>query len=293
MQTRREFLRRSSAGLVGLAGIAGLSAAGMRGLAYAAGAKRPIGVQLYTVRTLAEEDLPSVLAQIRKIGYREVETYWNVYTHPAKELRRMILDHGLRVPSGHFDYDGLGGKLDYAKELGVEYVVCPMLPRGMQNSLDGFQKAADQFNQWGEQVSKMGMRLAFHNHNYEFQQFGNTTGYDTLLARTDPKLVFLEMDCYWITQAGRDPLAMLRKHGDRIRMLHLKDRKPGFPFTQHLNESAEHFTEVGTGMVAYKEILAEAEKQGIQHMFVEQDSTTIPPMESLRISYDNIEKLMA
>ena len=284
MHTRREFLRTSSAGLAVFA---------MKRFSYAATTKRPLGVQLYTVRSLAEKNLGSVLAQIHQIGYEEVETYWNVYTHSAKELRRMITDHGLRVPSGHFDYDGLSDKLEYAKVLGVEYVVCPMLPKSMWNSLGGFQKAADQFNQWGEQAHKMGMRFAFHNHNYEFQRFGSTTGFHTLLARTDPKLVFLEMDCYWITQAGRDPVKMLEQHAGRIRMLHLKDRKADFPPSQQLSPAAEHFTEVGTGTIDYKKILAMAKQQGIQHMFVEQDSTTIPPMESLRISYQNLEKLLA
>ena len=107
----------------------------------AAAAHRPLGVQLYTVRDAAERDLPAVLAAVRKIGYQEVETYWNVYTHPAAELRRMITDHGLRVPSGHFDYDGLESKIDYAKTLGVEYMICPMLPEKMWYELDGYRRA--------------------------------------------------------------------------------------------------------------------------------------------------------
>ena len=205
----------------------------------------------------------------------------------------MIADHGLRVPSGHFDYEGMDSKLEYAKELGVDYVVCPMLPKPMGSSLDGFQKAAEQFNKWGEQAQKMGMRFAFHNHNYEFQQFGNTTGYHTLLAHTDPKLVSFEMDCYWIAQAGRDPVKMLEQHKDRISMLHLKGRKAGFPTSQQLNSDAGHFTEVGTGTIDYKKILSLAKQQGIKYMFVEQDATSIPPMESLRISYQHLERLIA
>lgn len=284
MPTRREFLRYSSAGLGDLA---------MQRFSHADTAKRPIGVQLYTVRSLTGKDLGGVLAQIHKIGYQEVETFGDVYTRPASELRKMIADNGLRVPSGHFNYDGLADKLDYAKELGVEYVVCPMLPKSLGDSVDGFKKAADQFNHWGEQVQKMGMRLAFHNHNYEFQKFGSTTGFDTLLAETNPELVFFEIDCYWVAQAGGDPAQMLKQHANRIRMIHLKDRKSGFPASQQLGDGAKHFTEVGTGTIDYKNILAIAERQGIKHMFVEQDSTTIPPMESLRISYQNIEKLLA
>src|ERR1035441_5354615 len=240
MVTRRDFLQLTAAGVGSLA---------LRRISIAADTRIPLGVQLYTVRDQAEKNLNQVLAQISKIGYQEVETYWNIYSHPAKELRKMIADNGLRVPSGHFDYDGLASKLDYAKELGVQYMICPMLPKDLWTSADGFKKAAAQFNQWGEKVHGMGMQFGFHNHNYEFQKFGNSTGFDILTQNTDAKLVCLEMDCYWITQAGQDPVAMLKKYGSRIQLLHLKDRKPGFPTSQTLDPTAEHFTEVGSGTI--------------------------------------------
>ena len=154
MHNRREFLRWSiaAAGVVAASRILDAEPHSPRLV-------RDIGVQLYTVRDEAERDLPSVLAAIRKIGYSEVETYWNVYSHPAPELRRMIEDHGLKVPSGHFNYDGLEGKLDYAKTLGVEYVICPMLPETMWFTLEGYKRAADQFNIWGEKIHQAGMQF--------------------------------------------------------------------------------------------------------------------------------------
>ena len=284
MITRRNFLELSAAGLGTLA---------LSDLAFAAIKPFPVGVQLYTVREQAEKDLNAVLAHISMIGYKEVETYWNVYTHPAKKLRSMIVDNGMSVPSGHFDYDGLEGKLDYAKELGVQYVVCPMLPKDMWTSADGFKKAAAQFNKWGEQVQKMGMQFGFHNHNYEFQKFGNTTGFDILTQNTDAKLVCLEMDCYWITQAGQDPVAMLKKFGSRIQLLHLKDRQAGFPTTQMLGPDAEHITEVGSGTIDWKAVIETGQQTGVKHFFVERDNGSTPPFESLRISYNYLSKLMA
>lgn len=263
-----------------------------RGGGAAAAAHRPLGVQLYTVRDAAERDLPGVLAAVRKIGFREVETYWNVYTHPAAELRRMITDHGLRVPSGHFDYDGLESKIDYAKTLGVQYMICPMLPEKMWNELDGYKRAAQQLNVWGEKVQKAGMQLGFHNHNYEFKRFGGTTGFATLMNETDPKLVCLEMDCYWIVEAGGDPLKMLERYSNRIKELHLKDRKSGFPTSQVKDAAAEHFTEVGSGTIHWKPILAAAEKLSIKHFYVERDSGDLPPLESLRISFEYLQPLM-
>jgi sugar phosphate isomerase/epimerase len=203
----------------------------------------------------------------------------------------MIEDHGLRAPSGHFNYAGMESKIDYAKALGVEYVICPMLPESMRQTQDGFKRAAEQFNRWGETIHTAGMQFGFHNHNYEFRQLGNTNGFDTLMAQCDPKLVCIEMDCYWITQAGKDPLKMFRQYGDRIQLLHLKDRKPGFPATQVLNDEAGHFTEVGAGTIAWAAILAAAEKHGVKHFFVERDSGDLPALESLRVSFENLRAI--
>lgn len=284
MQTRRNFLQATATGLAALA---------FHNSSWAAATEHPIGVQLYTVRDQAEKDLPQVLQKIQAIGYKEVEPYWNVYTHPAAELRRMISDHGLSAPSGHFNYEGLPAKLDYARELGVQWVVCPMLPKSMWDSLDGFKQAAEQFNKWGEQASSLGMKFAFHNHNYEFKNFGSATGFHTLVTNTDPKLVSFEMDCYWVTQAGRDPVQMIEILGQRVRMLHLKDRKPGFPASQQLNDAAEHFTEVGNGSIAWEQVLQAAKKVGVEHYYVEQDKCDKPPIESLAISYKYLKPLFA
>ena len=282
MLSRREFLCNGAAALASIAASRG-------GLAGQCHPDFPLGAQLYTVRKEAEADLPAVLRQIRAIGYQEVETYWNVYSHPASELQQMIKDAGLKVPSGHFDYNGLSEKFDYARELGVDYMVCPILPEKMWNSLDDYKRAAGQFNKWGARAQSMGMRFAFHNHNYEFRRLGQTTGFQTLVDDTDPKLVFFEIDCYWITQAGEDPIAMMNRLGGRIRMLHLKDSKPGFPPSQHKDKAAEHFTEVGTGTIHWNGILKTVQKNNIEHMFVEQDECERPPIESLRISYRNVQ----
>ena len=280
MFNRRGFLRLSIAAAGGLAGARLLAAE-----------RRSLGAQLYTVRQDAARDLPAVLEAVRKIGYTEVETYWDIYAHPPAELRRMINDHGLTAPSGHFDYGGLDSKIDYAKSLGVQYVICPILPESMWLTLDGYKRAADQFNIWGETIHQGGMQFGFHNHNYEFRRFGDITGFETMMSRCDPKLVCIEMDCYWITQAGRDPLQMFRQYGNRIKLLHLKDRKPGFPTSQMKDAAAEHFTEVGAGTIHWQEILAVAAKNGVKHLFVERDSGDLLAMESLRISYQNLQKI--
>jgi sugar phosphate isomerase/epimerase len=279
--TRRDFVISSIA-------FAGATAI----LGNAANEKTPIGVQLYTVREQLAKDLPGTLASIRKIGYQEVETYWDVYSHPAPELKKIINDNGLQVRSGHFNYDGLDSKFDYAKELGVHYVICPMLPKDMWTSADGFKKAAVQLNTWGERAKKMGLQFGFHNHNYEFRQFGDQTGFDLLMKGTDPGLVCLEMDCYWMTQAGKDPVKMMNRLGKRVQLLHLKDRKAGFPPSQEMNAAAEHFAPVGRGSIDWKAIIGAAKSHGIERFYAEQDTSELPPLEDLTISYQSLQKLL-
>lgn len=282
MITRRNFLKSSAAMLPVLAFHNNVWAAG----------HIPLGVQLYTVRGLAEKDLPDTLKQIRAIGYEEIEAYGGSYTYPAEQLRQMIRDAGLRVPSGHFDYDSLSGKLDYAKQLGLKWVVCPFIPRKFW-TLDGFRAVAKQFNEFGRRAQDLGMRFAFHNHDYEFADYGGKTGYDTLVEETDPKLVFFELDCYWAVQAGHDPLKMLRRMGRRIRLLHLKDRKAGFPTSFQMNAASAHFAPVGEGAIAWKPILDEGERLNVEHYFVEQDDTYGHPIESIRSSYEYLRTLVS
>ncbi len=257
---------------------------------WAAPKQHAIGLQLYTLRDRAERNLPEVLRAVRSIGYEEVELYGPLYSRPATELRRMLSTHGLRAPSGHIDYDQMDAKLEYARDLGLTYVVCPMLPRSMWGAADEFKRAADQLNVWGAKAARLGMRFAYHNHNYEFRRFGDTTGFDILLERTDPHLVHLEIDCYWVTEAGRNPVPLLAVNGTRVRMLHIKDRKPGFPASVTLDEAAFHFTEVGTGTINWKEIVSGTLGAGVQHFFIEQDFTDKPALESIAISYRNLRK---
>jgi sugar phosphate isomerase/epimerase len=168
-----------------------------------------------------------------------------------------------------------------------------MLPKSQWTSADGFYTAAHQFNEWAKRVNDMGMRFAFHNHDYEFRKFDGKTGYDIILNETDPNLVFYEMDCYWITQAGLDPVHMLNRLGRRVRMLHIKDRKPGFPPSNDMEDRSAHFTEVGTGSINWPEVIETAKKLQIEHYFIEQDHIEGPPVESLRASYTYLRKILS
>ncbi len=284
MPTRREFLTAT---------IAGVATAAFTPLAYAERAWPPLGVQLYTVRQQVQTDLAGTLAAIRKIGYTTVETYAAQYKIGANDLRKAIVDAGLKVPSGHFGYGGFDAKYDYAKELGLKYMVCSSIPESLGNSVDGFKRGADQYNQWGEKARKMGMQFAFHNHNSEFQTYGGMTGIEILLKNTDPHLVQWQMDCYWVVQAGRSPITMLHEYADRITLLHLKDRNADAKVSLETGPGSQYFTEIGTGTLDWRKILPLARNEGVRYMFVEQDTTELPPLQSLRISYNNLQKFMS
>jgi sugar phosphate isomerase/epimerase len=287
MSSRRDFLRLSA-----LATAAGctlgpiskaLAAPTSDGLIY--------GVQLFMVRRQAPKDLAGVLRAIRQIGYTQIELYPIVYSHPAPELRRIVQDAGLSSASAHFDYDGFESKIDYGHQLGLEYMVCPMLPKNLWTSAEGFREAAAKFNTWGKQVHDAGMTFGFHNHDYEFKPQGNTTGFAELMQHTDPALVKLELDLYWLTQAGQDPAAMLSKYANRARLVHLKDRKPNAPTSYDMEATSEHFTEIGKGTVQWPALLSQAHKQGIKYAFVDQDETSEPVLESLKESYTYLRTL--
>lgn len=280
MQTRREFLGSAAA----------LAAVGAASNAFAKGSDRPLGVQLYTVRNLVGTEFSGTLQAIRKIGYETVETFVAEYKMTAQDLRNAIERAGLKATSAHFGYNDFDSRLEYGKQLGIELIVCSMVPLTIANSADGYKRGADQYNQWGKKAQSMGMKFGFHNHNVEFNQFGGKTGLEILLENTDPALVHWQMDCYWVAQSGHDPVAMLRKYGNRINSLHVKDRKPGATVTLETGPKSAFFTEVGNGTMDWKDILRLS--RNAPYLYVEQDQTDKPALESLQISYTNLVKLM-
>jgi sugar phosphate isomerase/epimerase len=241
------------------------------------------GVQLYMLRRQATTDLAGVFRAIHDANFAQVELYPIAYDHPAPELRRMVEDAGLGAVAGHFDYPGLEGKLDYAQQLGLKYVVCPMIPRDQWTSLAGFGQAADLFNRVGKQLQARGMKFVFHNHDYEFRPLEGSTGFNYLMQHTDPALVKLEFDLYWLTQAGEDPLAMMKTHADRLRLIHLKDRLAG-AVTSYTPDAPQYFTELGQGTIPWRPLLLQAHAQGIKYAFVDQDETKLPLTQSLSVN---------
>jgi len=284
MTTRREFLRLSSmAAAAGCTLRASNAFAGNHdGMTY--------GVQLYMVRKEAPGDLAGVLKKIRATGFTQVELYPIAYTHPASELKKMVEDAGLGHDSGHFDYDSIPEKIGYAKELGLKYMVCSILPEKNRAASGGFRAAADNLNRWGKLVRNADMQLVFHNHNYEFKPMEGTTGFEVLMKNTDSSLVKLEFDLYWLVQGGQDPAAMMKKYKDRLVLVHLKDRVANSP-VNYSPDDEQHIIELGKGSIDWKPLLSQAHKQGIKLAFLDQDETTLPVFESMKVNFDYLNSL--
>ncbi len=284
VSSRRTYIRLSA-----LAAAAGCTLR-FSALPAAEGARLHYGVQIAGVGKEAAQDLPRLLSELRRIGFTEVELHFLLYDHPAPALRRMVEDAGLHCVAGHFALTGIETKLDYARELGLTYMVA-MLPRPRPESLEEYRAAASSLSQAGASVHAHGMQflLLFHNHEMMPQQ--GSSGFAQLMQGTDAALVGLELDIYWIVQAGLDPSAFLRKHKHRIKLLHLKDRLAGFPPSYTTDEGSDHSIELGKGTIPWPALLSQARQQGIRYAFLDYDKSAIPILDSLRQSFAYLKSL--
>jgi sugar phosphate isomerase/epimerase len=274
MTTRRDYLRLSA-----LAAAAGCT---LR-LSAIPTAKHPellYGVQIAGVRREAAQDLPKLLRTLQQIGFTEVELQSVVYNHPAATLRQMISDAGLQSSAGHFSLSSIETNLDYARELGLTYMVA-MLPRPSPENLDQYRVFAAQLNQAGSSVRSHGMEFVLLFHNHELKPQEGSSGFAELMKHTDSALVRLEVDIYWIVQAGLDPAAFLVEHKDRVKLLHLKDRLAGFPTSYTTDAGSDHSTELGKGTIPWPKLLRQARQQGIRYAFLDYDRSTIPILDSI------------
>jgi sugar phosphate isomerase/epimerase len=254
--------------------------------AFAADPNPPLGLQLESFKIRLAADVTSGLDIVKTDGFTIIETAGTYKMTP--EQFRMELDlHGLKAVSSHFSYESLASDLPKviatARTLGSANIVVPGIPHKGVFDAAAASKAATDFNRWGKALSAAGMRLLYHPHGAEFEPLpGGGTGFDILMAQTDPKVVFFEMDVFWIVYAGQDPVALLAKYPQRWRMFHLKDLKKGVRtgiYTGHA--PIEDFVTIGTGQINFVPLLAEGRKIGIEYSFIEDESTdpvgNVPP----------------
>ncbi len=262
--------------------LAGFSALGLVGMsANAAAIKQPykkIGLQLYTVRDAFKADPVATLQKVKGLGYDYVETISFGGMTPAV-FKVKLTEIGLSAPSSHI---GLAdwqtrpeAALDDMVALGADYAVLAWMPPEERKD---WKALGAKMNKWGALAKARGLGFAYHNHDFEFTKTADgQLPYHLLLENTDPALVNFELDCYWASFAGHDPLHILNEHGDRIRMLHLKDK---------LADGS--MAPVGEGVIDFAAVLAKASALGIKYGFVEHDNPA-DPWASVATSIKNLK----
>jgi sugar phosphate isomerase/epimerase len=241
-----------------------------------------VGLQLYTVRHEMEKDVEGTIARVAASGYKEVEFAGYFKKTPA-EIRAMLDRHGLTSPSAHIaaGADAWREALDAAHVIGHQYLVVPWIPVEQRTGIDGYKKIAADFNQKAEQARGAGLQFAYHNHDFEFAPVDGKLPYDVLLAETDPKLVQMEMDLYWIIKGGQDPLAYFARWPGRFPMVHVKDS---------MGPPDNKMADVGAGTINWKRIFAQQSQAGIKHFFVEHDQPA-DAFASIKASCDYLKRL--
>ena len=258
--------------------------------------KKNIGLQLYSLRASFPKDVKGVLEQVSKAGFTEVETYGysvknGFFGTSVKEFKTILSANGLKNPSGHYDLgsllkDGntevLKNTIEAANVLDNKYITIPWLDELIRKSADDYKIIAENMNKAAVICKESGLKLAYHNHAFEFTTFGETNGYDILLKETDKKLVDFELDLYWVERSGNNPLHLFKEHPGRFSMWHVKD----------MDKNNKDFnTEIGKGTIDFKTIFAEAKLSGMKHFFIEHETNYVPnPIESVSESCAYVKK---
>lgn len=248
-----------------------------------------VGIQLYTLRDDAKNNLEATLADIANAGYKDVELLSSMrnFGMPPAQLRQLLDRLGLRAPSTHIGagaFDNLGALFDEAATLGHQYIVLASLPYGPgKATLDDYRRWADRLNEAGRQARAHNLWMAFHDEAYDFSPLiEGQMPYDILADRTDPSLVRLQLDTGNAAMGGRDPLDLMRKYGSRYYLFHIKD-------AARLGATTD--TELGKGMVDFRQLLAMIPDIDDKFLFVEQETYPGAPIDSVRRDYAYISSL--
>jgi sugar phosphate isomerase/epimerase len=298
MHTRRSFLKTTAAWSAGALAAPALSS-------FLRVDSKALGLQLYTVRAAMSTDPTGTLAKVAQIGYNSLEgaTYTGTekfYGMDAKTFGALLKGNGQVMRSCHYrlgedatdapltngvfngtilhDWDKT---VEDAHTLGLQYMVCAWLSPKERLELDHYKQMAGEFNTAGEKCKAAGIQFCYHNHDFEFDpKYGATLPYQVLLENSDPKLVKFELDLFWATKAGHDPVTLFQQHPGRFPLWHLKDVAKTAPYDT---------AAVGTGSIDFKKIFTAAKTAGLKYWFVEQDRTPGSPFDAITESITYIK----
>ena len=282
-----------------------------------------IGVQLFSIPKILERDFEGTMKMLAKIGYKEIEFFgpysfsatedterWKAITPSlgfsgsgffgltVQQAKKILDDNGLKSPSLHTGLSTLENKMaemaEAAHVLGTKYVILPSAET--QSGLEGYKRQAEQFNKIGASAAKQGLRFAYHNHGNGLKEMEGKIPMELILEQTDPKLVYMQMDIYWTTAGGIDPVVFLDKYPGRFRLMHIKDMIKMVRFSgdggdpKQWIELFPYLTDAGSGVLDWKTILSHAKKSGVEHYVVERDLAP-DPEESLKKAYQYLSDL--
>lgn len=294
LHSRRDFLKISAASAIGLTA---LSSFALKPTAIDR-KKFGVGLQLYTIRDAMAADPKATLKKVSDLGYKNLElaNYANgkFYGFAPKEFRKIVNDLGMNILSSHTQVEAAGITLDNAKkmaddhaELGVKYCVQPWVNEP-DRTVEKFKKMVGDWNQVGKIMKSVGIQFAYHNHNFEFKNMnGVVPYYDIFMKEMDPSLITMEIDLFWISKAGQNPLEMFKKYPGRFQLFHMKDmRTKQAPFYDVIKDD---ICSVGEGVIDFKAILAAKNEAGMKYMFVEDDNQgNGKPFEGIDTSINNL-----
>src|SRR5882724_1242475 len=228
------------------------------------------------------QDFDGSLARVAAIGYKDVE-FAGYFNRTPEQIKAALQVNGLKAPSTHLQPNVLESNWEQtiaaSHTMGHEYITMAWIDESRRKTLDDWRRIADLFNRSADVAKKAGMGFAYHNHNDEFAPLEGQIPYDVLLASTDPAIVALEIDLYWIASKGIDPFIYINRYPGRVRMVHAKDM-----------DAAGKMLDVGAGALDFKKILAARAKAGLQHVFVEHDEPT-DAFQSIANSYKYLKGL--
>jgi sugar phosphate isomerase/epimerase len=285
-QSRRDFLRVSATGALGAIFISKTSLKSVMTTASSSAVTDlksfGVGLQLYTVRDAMRKDVPGSLKQVSDIGYKylEMADYSNgkFYGYAPADFKKMVTDLGMEVISSHAGVNPKGITDDEAKKMaedhanvGAKYCMQPYIGDSDRNSIAAYQKMVADWNRVGKIMKEHGLTFGYHNHNFEFATVeGKVPYFDVFLPGLDKDITTMELDLFWTTKAGLNPVDLFKKYPGRFQLWHMKDM-----FTKEAPSvitKSDDFAPVGAGVINFKEILAAKNISGMKYFFVEQDN---------------------
>lgn len=313
MATRRKFLKNTSLAA------AAMAVSPMAEVMAALKKENKLGIQLFSIPKMLSEDFMGGIMMLQSQGYKELELFgpfpfsaekakkgWEAagkmlgfsgsgyFGKSAQEVKKILTDHGLNTPGTHTDLDTLeqnmGALGEAANTMGWKYVTLPAIPDDRRKTIDDYKRIADAFNKIGAEAKKQGIRFGYHNHGYGIKPVDGVRPLEIILKNTDPNLVFFEMDIFWTTCGGADPIELLAKYPNRYKMLHLKDMKEKKQFAgdgggmQDWMPMFPLMASAGDGVLDLQGIVKKAKEVGVEHFFVEQDMVANPQVALKRSS---------